>query len=42
MKWSPPVRSAAGTVTFDRESVCGMHGLYCMNIGGFRESFEAS
>lgn len=23
MKWRPPVRSAAGTVTFDRESVCG-------------------
>lgn len=23
IKWSPPVRSAAGTVTFDRESVCG-------------------
>lgn len=24
MKWSPPARTAAGTVTFDRESVCGM------------------
>lgn len=24
MKWSPPTRTAAGTVTFDRESLCGM------------------
>ncbi|EAZ45293.1 hypothetical protein OsJ_29936 [Oryza sativa Japonica Group] len=23
MKWSPPTRTAAGTVTFDRESLCG-------------------
>ncbi|XP_040383747.1 nucleotide pyrophosphatase/phosphodiesterase-like isoform X2 [Oryza brachyantha] len=23
MKWNPPVRTAAGTVTFDRESLCG-------------------
>jgi hypothetical protein len=24
IKWSPPVRTAAGTVTFDRDSICGM------------------
>lgn len=24
IKWSTPVRSAAGTITFDRESICGM------------------
>lgn len=24
IKWNRPVRSAAGTVTFDRESICGM------------------
>ncbi|XP_052166743.1 nucleotide pyrophosphatase/phosphodiesterase-like [Oryza glaberrima] len=23
MKWSPPTRTAAGTITFDRESLCG-------------------
>jgi len=24
IKWSPPVRTAAGTVTFGRDSICGM------------------
>jgi hypothetical protein len=24
IKWSPPVRTAAGTVTFDRDTICGM------------------
>jgi len=27
MKWRPVVRTAAGTVTFDRESICGMANI---------------
>ncbi|PUZ46437.1 hypothetical protein GQ55_7G078400 [Panicum hallii var. hallii] len=32
MKWRPGVRTAAGTVTFDRESICGMANTKIFNI----------
>lgn len=32
MKWRPGVRTAAGTVTFDRESICGMANTKTFNI----------